>query len=176
MKRSALALVICLVFACASYAQQDPQDQPASKEDIQRYIEVMNLRQMMKDMMVAMTKNLHQVTHEMLKNQPNLPPDAEQQIDKMSDEMLGNFPVDDMINAMIPVYQRHLTKGEVDALVAFYSAPTGQKILKEMPAMTAEAMQASSGVMQKMMAKATQQVQGQIAEMQKQSGNTKDQN
>ncbi len=45
---------------------------------------------------------------------------------------------------MVPVYEKHLTKGEVDALVAFYSDPKGQKILNEMPAMTSEAMQAAS--------------------------------
>ena len=174
MTRSAVALLICLAFTCVSYARQDPQDQPATREDINRYIEVMNLRDMTKDMMGAMTKNLHQMTHEMLKNQPNLPPDAEAQINKMSDAILGDFPVDDLIDAMIPVYQRHLSKGEVDALVAFYSAPTGQKILKEMPAMTAEAMEASSGIAKKMMAKAMQQVQDQIVQMQKQNGGAKE--
>jgi hypothetical protein len=34
---------------------------------------------------------------------------------------------------------------------AFYSSPTGQKLLREMPAMTSEAMQASYGRLQKQM-------------------------
>jgi hypothetical protein len=43
-------------------------------------------------------------------------------------------------------------------LVAFYAAPTGQKMLKEMPAMMSESMQAASGIIQKTMAKAMQRV------------------
>ena len=70
---------------------------------------------------------------------------------------------------MTPVYQKHLTKGDVDALVTFYSSPTGQKVLKEMPAMTGEAMQASSGIMKKMMAQAQERVQTEIAQMQKET-------
>jgi hypothetical protein len=53
---------------------------------------------------------------------------------------------------MVPVYQRHLSKGDVSAMQAFYETPTGQKLLREQPAMTAEAMQAMQPRMQKMMA------------------------
>jgi hypothetical protein len=68
------------------------------------------------------------------------------------------------------VYQKHLTKGDVDALVTFYSSPTGQKILKDMPAMSAEAMQAASPIIQKMMVKAMDRVQEEVAQAQKASG------
>ena len=40
---------------------------------------------------------------------------------------------------MVPVYQKHLSKSDVEEMIKFYSTPTGQKILREMPAMTAEA-------------------------------------
>ena len=52
---------------------------------------------------------------------------------------------------MVPAYQKHLTKGDIDNLVAFYSTPTGSKLLKEMPSMTGEAMQAAMPVMSKYM-------------------------
>ena len=48
-----------------------------------------------------------------------------------------------MMNEMIPVYQRHFSKSDIDGLIAFYSSPTGQKFLREMPAVTAESMQAA---------------------------------
>jgi hypothetical protein len=47
-----------------------------------------------------------------------------------------------MLNDMIPIYQRHFTKAEIDALIAFYSSPPGQKFLHEMPAVTSETMRA----------------------------------
>jgi len=45
-----------------------------------------------------------------------------------------------MLDDMIPVYQRHLTKQDVDSMLAFYNTPTGQKLLREQPAMMAEGM------------------------------------
>jgi hypothetical protein len=72
-----------------------------------------------------------------------------------------------VLQAMIPVYQKHLTKGDIDGLIAFYSTPTGQKVLKETPAMTSEAMQTSYGIAQKMMAKVMDRVQSEIAQLQK---------
>lgn len=81
--------------------------------------------------------------------------------------MLETFPTDELIQAMIPAYQHHLTKGDVDALTTFYSSARGQKILNEMPAMMAEGMQAASGIVQKMMANSMQRVQDEIAELQK---------
>lgn len=45
------------------------------------------------------------------------------------------------MQAMVPVYQKHFTKGDIDNLVAFYSSPTGEKILREMPSVMADAMQ-----------------------------------
>jgi uncharacterized protein len=167
MKRPALALLACLLFASISFAQQDDVNAPASKADIQRYLDAMQTRDMMKNMMQVMTTQMHKIVHEQMQKKQNLPADAEERLNKSTDDMLKAFPYDELIDAMIPVYQKHLTKGDVDALVAFYSSPTGAKMLKEMPAMTAESMQAASGVMQKMMADATQRVNDEIAQMQK---------
>src|ERR1700730_9809923 len=145
MKRLAFGVLACLLLASISFAQQSAADAPASKEDIEKYLNVMHYRDLMKSTLDAMTKQMHQMTHEQVKKDPSLPPDFEARMDKIMDDTLKDLPIDDLLQAMIPAYQRHLTKGEVDALTASYSAPTGQKILKEMPAMTADAMQSASG-------------------------------
>ncbi len=85
------------------------------------------------------------------------------------DDMPEDFPIEDVLQVMIPVYQKHLTKGDVEVLTAFDSGPTGQKVLKEMPAITTEAMQASMGIIQKMITRAEERVQSEIAQMQKQT-------
>jgi hypothetical protein len=168
MKCAALGLVVVLLFTCVSYAQQSSAaDAPASKEDIQRYLDAMHTREMMKGMMETLTKQMQKMTHEMVQKQANLPADFEARENATIGDMFKNFPVDEMIDAMIPVYQKHLTKGDVDGLVAFYTSPTGQKMIKELPAMTAESMQASSGIVQKMMAQAVQRVQDDVAQMEK---------
>ena len=167
MKRPVLALLACLLFASISFAQQTDANAPASKADVERFLDAMQTRDMMKNVMQVMATQMHQIVHDQLKNQQNLPADAEARLTKSTDEMLKTFPYDQLIDAMIPVYQKHLTKGDVDALVAFYSSPVGVKMLKELPGMTSESMQAASGVMQKMLADATQHVTDEISQMQK---------
>ena len=33
------------------------------------------------------------------------------------------------MQAMVPAYQKHFTKGDIDNLVAFYSSPTGEEVI-----------------------------------------------
>jgi hypothetical protein len=150
--------------ASASTSTQNAADAPASKEDIERYLTAMDTPEMMKNVMAAMTQQMHKIVHEQAQKQPNLPVDFEARTDKMLDDMFKDFPVQELIDVMVPVYQKHLTKGDVDGLVAFYTSPTGKKVLKEMPAMMQESMQAASGVAQKLMAEANERVKIQIAE------------
>lgn len=169
MKRITVAILMSLLFASIGHAQQSSSDAPASKEDIEKYFDVMHARDMLISMMDLMPKQMHQMIHEEVKNDPNLPPEFEARMDKMADDMFKELPIDDLLQAMVPAYEKHLTKGDVEALTAFYSTPTGQKILKQLPAITAEGMQAASGIVQKMVAKALDRVQSEIAQMQKES-------
>ena len=167
MKRAALAAVLCMVFTAAAHAQQTPADAPASKEDVVRFMDAMHSRDMMMNVMNLMAKQAGQMVHQQVSAQTDLPPDAEARINKMMQDMFKNFPVDDLIQAVIPVYQKHFTKGDIDAFVAFYSTPAGQKLVKEMPAITQESMQASMGVAQKMVANMQQQIQDDINQIRK---------
>ena len=167
MKRPALVLLACLLFASISFAQQNDANAPASKADVERFLDAMHTRDMTKSMMNAMTVRMHKMVHEQVLKQPNLPADSEERLNKLTDSVYKEMPVDELIDVMIPVYQKHFTKGDMDALVAFYSSPTGEKMVKEMPAIMSESMQAASGILQEMMAKMTQRVNDEIAQMQK---------
>jgi uncharacterized protein len=170
MKRFLMVMALCLVFVKVGAAQQSSADAPATKEDVERYLQVTRAREMMKQMMDVMIKQMHQMVHaQIAKDAANLPPDAETRMNKMTEDMLKDFPVEEMLQAMIPVYQKHWTKGDVDAIVAFYSSPTGQKMLQEMPATMAEAMQAIQPIMQKHMGTMMDRVQQEVAQMVKNS-------
>ncbi|MGH9736607.1 MAG: DUF2059 domain-containing protein, partial [Candidatus Acidiferrales bacterium] len=162
--------------ACVSYAQQNRQDPPASRRDIERYLDAMHVRTMMFKTLQAMKPAMHRTLHEQSANQPSLPADFEAKTDQMVDKTLDDMPVDDLIAAMIPVYQKYLTKGDVDALVAFYSTPRGAKIMSEMPAMTADAMNASVPLIKKMVADIHAEVQQQVAQVAKRNKGTNQQN
>jgi len=118
---------------------------------------------MMKQMMEQMSKPMHQMVHDQFeKDRDKLPPDFESHLNKIMDDMLNDLPLDELMQSMVPVYQKHFTKGDIDVLIAFYSAPTGQKMLREMPAIMAEAMQAEIPIMQKEMKAITERVQDEI--------------
>ena len=71
------------------------------------------------------------------------------------------------MQSMVPVYQKHLTKGDIDSIVGFYSTPTGQKVLREMPAMMAEAMQAMMPLIRSHMDAMKEHMQREVAQMMK---------
>ena len=79
-------------------------------------------------------------------------------MNKRMDEFMKGFPFDEMIDTMVPIYQKHLTRGDVDTLIAFYSTPTGQKLLKEMPEISAETMQIMMPKLRKRMDTVNQRV------------------
>lgn len=164
------ALLACLLLVLPTMAQQNAADAPATKEDVERYFEVMHVRGLVQTVMDAMTKQVRQMTHEQWqKNSAKLPPDFEQRMDRMMDDMLKAMPLDQMFDAMIPVYQKHLTKGDLDAIVAFYSTPAGQKLIRELPAMTQESMQAITPILQQQMSDMQKRVETEVAEMVKQA-------
>lgn len=126
----------------------------------------MHLHDMMLQMIDAMAKPMHQMVHDQcVKDKDKLPDDFEAQMNKMMDDMLKDMPWDEMIQAMAPAYQKHMTKGDLDAIVAFYSSPTGQKLLREMPAITAESMQTMMPIMERYMEKVQGRIQDETVAM-----------
>jgi hypothetical protein len=101
-------------------------------------------------MMQAMSKPMHQMIHEQFeKDKDKLPADFEERVNRIMDEMMQSLPFDEMLTAMEPTYEHHFTHGDMVALTAFYGSPSGQKILAQMPAIMAEAMQAAMPIMQR---------------------------
>ena len=81
---------------------------------------------------------------------PNQPPRAlaivAQEARAVLDARLGGER--GLLAAVYPVYDRHFTLEELNAMVAFYRTPTGQKALEVMPLLTTESMQAGQRWMQ----------------------------
>jgi hypothetical protein len=115
----------------------------ASKEDVKKLFDVMASREQMAQMMQQMFTQMRNLNREQLKKRhPDLSDAELARRDRESEDLIKNFPMDEMLNDMIPIYQRHFTKSDIDALIAFYSSPAGQKFLHETPAVTAETMRA----------------------------------
>ena len=46
----------------------------------------------------------------------------------------------DLLNRMVPIYQRHFDAQDIEGLLKFYRSPLGQKMVAQMPATMAEGM------------------------------------
>jgi len=113
----------------------------ASKEDVRKLFDVMASREQMAQMMHQVFAQMRTMNREQLKkSQPDITDAELARRDRESEDLIKNFPLDEMLNDMIPIYQRHFTKSEIEGMTAFYSSPTGQKFLHEMPAVTAETL------------------------------------
>jgi len=145
--RWALAIVLILT-AAVSLAQEAP----ASRDDILRLFDIMQIREQMIQAMQQAAQQMRAMNHDALKKRHPAITDADlAELDAMSEQTMQDIPIDGMIEDVIPVYQKHLTRADVDAMIAFYSTPTGRKIMHEMPAMAAEGMQATYPRLQKQM-------------------------
>jgi hypothetical protein len=145
MKLKSLLCACLLALSLCAGAQTTVSIAPdaASKEDVKKLFEVMASREQIGQMMQQLFAQMRSLNREEIKKRrPEVTEGKLARMDRESEDLIKNFPLDEMLSDMIPVYQRHFTKSEIDALTAFYSSPPGQKFLHEMPAVTAETMRA----------------------------------
>lgn len=171
MKRVCFIIAACLIVSLPGLAQNSA-DAPATQADIEKYLEVTHVREMVGQMMEAMTKPMEKMVHEeYLKHKDVLPPDYEAHMNKMMHDLLTDMPWEQIIQAMVPAYQKHFTKGDMEALTAFYSTPTGQKIMREMPALMADSMETMTPLIQQHVEKVTRRMQDEVTAMLKEAEN-----
>jgi uncharacterized protein len=167
VKKSLLVTALIWIFAIATaLAQGAPAaDPPATRDDILKLFDVMQVKQQMRSVMDAMMKQQTDLMHQTIrKRYPQASSAKIAEFDRIMQESMKDFPVDELLDDMIPIYARHLTKTDAEAMSTFYASPTGQKLLHEMPAMTSEAMQVAYARIDKQMDAMTRRLE----EMEKQ--------
>lgn len=48
--------------------------------------------------------------------------------------------IDQLVNLVLPIYQKHLTEADLLGVIAFYETPTGKKFAEKTPLITQESM------------------------------------
>jgi hypothetical protein len=145
-----LFLGVCMASGQDSAVPASSGDTPATKEQGEKLFEVMDIRRQTRNMMGTVQQQMRAMTIETVQSRyPAITPAQMARLNRISDESLKNFPVDAMLDDMIPIYQKHLNHTDVDAMIVFYSSPTGKKLMQQLPQITQEAMQASYQRMQK---------------------------
>lgn len=165
MKRLLIALA-CLAFSVSCLAQT--LDEPASKDDVILYLRTMHTHDMLEKTMQVQSRSMQQlVRDQMLKDKGSVPPEFDAHFKKTMDELIRGMPVDEITEAMIPAYQKHFTKSEIEAMNTFYSSPVGQKVLQELPAVMQEGAQAAMPIMSKYLSEWNDRMQQELKEMEK---------
>lgn len=128
-----------------------PPDQQATREQLAKLFEVMRLRnqfESMTRMMPAIVRQqVHQQMAEMAAAIPGgkqLSPQQQEALDKLTDKYMEKaanlYPAAEMIDDAMTIYQRHMSRSDVDAYITFYSSTPGQHLLDAQPVIMKEYM------------------------------------
>jgi len=148
-----------------------PPDQQPTKEQLAKLFDAMRLREQMQSMRQIVPGMVQQqIKSAMQQTETNLPagttltPEQREGMEKVMSKYVGKamdlYPADEMQTDMIGIYQRHLSRDDVDGMIAFYSSPAGQHLLDAQPVIVQEYMPL-------VMAKVTERSQAMTKEMMK---------
>ncbi len=146
-------------------------DQQPTAEQLAKLFEVMRLRAQMQSMrQIVPSMVQQQIKSAMQQTESNLPagtkltPEQREGMEKVMSKYVGKamdlYPADEMQTDMTAIYQRHLSREDVDGLIAFYSSAAGQHLLDAQPVIAQEYMPL-------VMSKVTERSQAMMKEMMK---------
>jgi hypothetical protein len=164
--RKAVFLFVLMAAAAPLYAQQSVAEAAAqakakpqalavdapTHDQVMKLLDLLQVRKSMSLMMDGMKQAMKQGAEEAFRERvPNPTPKQLEALNGMVDDMMADMPLNELIEAMVPIYRRHLNKSDVDEVIRFYSSAVGQKLLREQPQMIQEGMQAGVEIQQKRM-------------------------
>lgn len=125
-----------------------PADQQATKDQMDQLFEAMHLREQMQSILKMMPAMIQQ---QLAKGpMPKLPDGTELTADQQKavqnlrqsyfQKSMNLYTADEMMADMASIYQRHFTRTDVDAYIAFYRSPAGQHLLAAQPVIMQEYM------------------------------------
>lgn len=162
--RKGLFLFVVLAFAVPVFAQQSMAEAAAqakskaevfspdapTHDQVMTLLDLLQVRKSMATMLDGMRQVIKQASEQSFRERvPNPTPKQLAALNGMTDDVLGDMPLDEMVEAVVPIYRRHLSKSDVEEMIRFYGGPVGQKLLREQPQMMMEGMQAGVAVQQK---------------------------
>ena len=143
-------VVVCLLLlsslGLAQTQTQDAQSLPpdaASRERVVKLFQMIDIEKTMEASVASIRPTL-QKQLEQLDAERHLTAKQKREIVDLEDQLIAQV-IDkeyfqQSIEMLIPIYQRHFTNADIDALLAFYSTPVGQKVLHDLPQLMADFM------------------------------------
>jgi uncharacterized protein len=104
------------------------KDQAVKRAEIRRLIELTGAAKVSVDVMRQMIAPIRA-------SFPNVP-------EQFWDDFLKQVNADDLIDLVVPVYDKYYSLDDIHDLIAFYQSPVGQKTIKVLPQLSAETINA----------------------------------
>ncbi|HUO26002.1 MAG TPA: DUF2059 domain-containing protein [Candidatus Aquilonibacter sp.] len=167
MKKTLLLLLpFFLGVSMLAAAQETNSADTPDKADVVKFLDLMHARTQMVQTLQALERQMKRGAEDGFRQKvPGATPEQLATVDHLFDGIFSDLPVDEMIDAIVPIYQKHFTKSDLAAITAFYSSPAGQKVLKEMPAIMSEAMEAGGEIGRRSFAAKSQELDRKIADL-----------
>ncbi len=161
MRKAIVSCVLLIAAFSPGFAQT--QIDAATKQDVEDMMQLTGVRDRMPLIYSAMTSQLASNFADLYRQQhPSANPAVVQKAATDATErmqaLLKTISTDELLDAIVPIYQKYFTHSDIKAINEFYETPTGQKLLSNTTAMTVEVMQAAMSVVKKH----TAEIQAQI--------------
>lgn len=120
MRRTCIVLVL-IMFTLPLYSQN-------KEKDIYRLMEISGSADLGTQVMYAIIEQYKEII-------PDVP-------DEYWNMVLKEFSSDELIQLIVPIYDRYFTHEEIKDIIKFYETPTGKKMVENLPFITQESMNA----------------------------------
>ena len=125
--------------------QQPTAEQLAKLFDVMRIRgQMQSMRQIVPAMIEQQIKTTMSQTEATLSAGKKLAPEQRAAMERIMNKYVGKamdlYPPDEMVADMTVLYQQHLSRDDVDGMIAFYSSPAGQHLLDAQPVIAKEYM------------------------------------
>lgn len=109
-------------------------------------------RESLKKMMIAngSEQTFKAVIDQMVNSYKLERPDVKEEIWNELGDTFHKLGIEELLDELLPIYQKHLPLEDINNMTAFYQTPTGKRFAATTPAITQESMQAGQLWGQKM--------------------------
>ena len=118
--------VLCVLGGAARAQSTSRAPDTQKQKDIRKLLKITGSGELGAQVMSQMIGN-------MKKAMPQVP-------EKFWGDFMKEVHTDELVDLIVPVYDRNLTQGDVTELIHFYESPTGKKFVSVLPKITQESM------------------------------------
>jgi hypothetical protein len=139
VKGLASALCVCLLLA-TGVASAATEMEPRLRKKIEQLMELTGARSVGEQISEAVTD---QMVRAMTHASPETPARVFEIVAESSRQILQERS-QELFDRLVPLYALYYDESDLDVLIAFYSTPTGRKVIETMPELMRDSMQIGS--------------------------------